>query len=356
MSKVEIHSPDIYRPNLSTSKILTFGDLAAFVVKPDLCCLCGGCVAVCPPQVLEVDERSSEGAQLIGVCILCQLCPLACPVVNPYEAPIDKPLGDYIEYGIYKAAEHELWKNATDGGVTTALLEHAFEIGLIDGAIVAVKDEEWYAKAVIVTDPKELRKYSQTIYWHVPMVTPLRTAIDKLRLNKIAIVGTGCQTAAAKLTERVPKFKGKVALTLGLFCSKTWRREEFFRIAKEKLNIEPKDVNNILVKRDVIFRLKNGEVKKIHTDELEEAVFGSCYVCRDFTAEASDISLGANGAPDGWNFAIIRSQVGKQLIESALKAGKIVKSAEKPKVKFVAKRAIEQKFRGHSFQLSKLMQ
>jgi len=84
---------------------------------------------------------------------------------------------------------------------------------------------------------------------------------------------------------------------------------------------------------------------------LEEAVFGSCYVCRDFTAEASDISLGANGAPDGWNFVIIRSQTGKQLIESALKSGKIIKSTEKPKVKFVIKRATEQKLRGSPFQL-----
>jgi coenzyme F420 hydrogenase subunit beta len=325
------------------SQLLTFGDLASLVVKPNLCVRCGACVAVCPPDVLKVDEYTSEGAQLVGVCTLCGLCPLVCPVLHPYEAPLDKPLGDYIEYGIYKAADPEL--KATDGGVTTVLLEEAFEMGLIDGAIVASKDDEWYAKAVIVTDKKELRKYAQTIYWHVPMVTPLRIAIEKMKLKKVAIVGTGCQTAAAKLMDKIPKFKGRVALLLGLFCSKTWMREDFYDKVKEKLALEPKDIEDIIVKNKLIFKLKNGETRELPLEEVEDTTFGSCYVCHDFTAEVSDISLGANGAPPGWNFLLIRSQVGKQLVENALKSGKLLKSNEKPKVKFVIRRAIDQKLR-----------
>jgi len=325
------------------SQLLTFGDLASLVVKPNLCIRCGACVAVCPPDVLEVREHTSEGAQLVGVCTLCGLCPLVCPVLHPYEAPLDKPLGDYLEYGIYKASDPEL--KATDGGVTTVLLEEAFDMGLIDGAIVAARDEEWYAKAVIVTDKKELRKYAQTIYWHVPMVTPLRIAVEKMKLKKVAIVGTGCQTAAAKLMDKIPKFKGRVALLLGLFCSKTWMREDFYDIVRTKLNITPKEVDDILVKKKVIFKLKNGESKDLPLEVFEEAVFGSCHVCHDFTAEVSDVALGANGAPPGWNFILIRTQVGKQLVENALKTGKLIKSNEKPKVKLVTKRAIEQKLR-----------
>lgn len=333
------------------SQLLTFGDLASLVVKPNLCVRCGACVAVCPPDVLKVDEYSSEGAQLVGVCTLCGLCPLVCPVLHPYEAPLSKPLGDYLEYGIYKAADPAL--KATDGGVTTALLEEAFDQGLIDSAIVAARDEEWYAKAVIVTDKKELRKYSQTIYWHVPMVTPLREAIEKLKLKKIAIVGTGCQTAAAKLMDKIPKFKGRVALLLGLFCSSTWMREDFYDIVKEKLSITPRDVERIDVKNKLIFKLKNGEIKELPIETFDEVIFGSCFVCHDFTAEISDVALGANGAPPGWNFILIRSEIGKRLVESALKSGKLIKSDAKPKLKFVTKRAIEQKLRAYPENLVK---
>src|SRR5579875_280101 len=304
------------------SQLLTFGDLASLVVKPNLCIRCGACVAVCPPDVLEVREHTSEGAQLVGVCTLCGLCPLVCPVLHPYEAPLEKPLGDYLEYGIFKASDPQL--KATDGGVTTVLLEEAFELGIIDGAIVATKDEEWYAKAVIVTDKKELRKYAQTIYWHVPMVTPLRTAIEKMKLKKIAIVGTGCQTAAAKLMDKIPKFKGRVVLLLGLFCSSTWMREDFYDIVKAKLNLTPKDIDDILVKNKLIFKLKNGETRELPIEDFDSVIFGSCHVCHDFTAEVSDVSLGANGAPPGWNFALIRTQLGKQLIENAVKSGKLL--------------------------------
>ena len=327
-------------------KTLSFGDLESLVVRPDLCYRCAACEAVCPVDVIDVDINTSEGARLVGICIECQLCPLVCSVLNPYEAPLEKPLGNYIEYGIYKASEMEIWKNATDGGVTTALLEHAFEIGMIDGAIVSVRDEEWYVKPIIVTEAKELRKYSKTYYWHVPVFKPLKDAINKMKLKKIAVVGTGCNIASAKLLDRIPKFRGKVVLKLGLLCSKTYRREEFFEIIKNKLNINPKEIKDILIKKRLIFRLHDGNLKELSLDEVENTTFGSCYVCHDFTAEESDISLGSNGAPEGWNFVIIRTQIGKQLIESALNSGKIVKSNEKPKVKFVIKRSIEQKLRG----------
>lgn len=325
------------------SQLLTFGDLASLVVKPNLCVRCGACVAVCPPDVLKVDEYTSEGAQLVGVCTLCGLCPLVCPVLHPYEAPLEKPLGDYIEYGVYKAADPSL--KGTDGAVTTALLEQAFIDGLIDAAIVTAKDENWFAKAVIVTDWKELRKYAQTIYWHVPMVTPFREAVEKYKFKKVAIVGTGCQTAAAKLMDKIPKFKGRLALLLGLFCSSTWMREDFMDIVKEKLNLSPKDIEDIIVKNKLIFKLKDGTTRELPISAFNEVIFGSCHVCHDFTAEVSDISLGANGAPPGWNFLLVRTQVGKQLLENAVKSGRLVKSDVKPKLKFVTRRAIEQKLR-----------
>jgi coenzyme F420-reducing hydrogenase beta subunit len=329
------------------SQLLTFGDLASLVVKPNLCIRCGACVAVCPPDVLKVDIYSSEGAQLVGVCTLCGLCPLVCPVLHPYEAPIEKPLGDYLEYGIYKAADPSLAKIGTDGATTTALLEAAFEIGIIDSAIVAVKDEKWYARAEIITDPKDLRKYVQTIYWHVPMITPLKEAVEKMKLKKIAIVGTGCQTAAAKLMDKIPKFKGRVALLLGLFCSKTWMREDFFDVVKTKLNIEPTNITDIIVKNKLIFRLTDGSKKELPLEDVESTTFGSCFVCHDFTAEVSDIALGSNGAPPGWNFALIRTLLGKQLIDACVEKGKLLKDTKfKPKVKFVIRRAIEQKLRG----------
>ena len=46
------------------------------------------------------------------------------------------PIGRVMETSIARAIDPDIRKNATDGGVVTALLIHLFRRGRIDGAIV----------------------------------------------------------------------------------------------------------------------------------------------------------------------------------------------------------------------------
>ena len=48
-------------------------------IEPEWCKGCGICVAFCPKQVLELDQRDKAVARYVEQCIACRLCELRCP-------------------------------------------------------------------------------------------------------------------------------------------------------------------------------------------------------------------------------------------------------------------------------------
>jgi coenzyme F420 hydrogenase subunit beta len=58
--------------------------------------------------------------------------------------------------------------------------------------------------------------------------------------------------------------------------------------------------------------------------ELETTVRPGCHCCLDLTAVYSDISAGAIGSSPGYTSLIIRNDVGKMFLESAVKNKRLV--------------------------------
>jgi 2-oxoglutarate ferredoxin oxidoreductase subunit delta len=53
--------------------------LKELLINREWCKGCGICVAFCPKNVLELDERDKSAARRIEDCIACRLCELRCP-------------------------------------------------------------------------------------------------------------------------------------------------------------------------------------------------------------------------------------------------------------------------------------
>jgi coenzyme F420-reducing hydrogenase beta subunit len=49
--------------------------------------------------------------------------------------------------------------------------------------------------------------------------------------------------------------------------------------------------------------------------DLSKAIENGCAYCDGFTARLADISVGSVGSPDGYSTVIVRSDVGKRLLE-----------------------------------------
>ena len=63
------------------------------------------------------------------------------------------------------------------------------------------------------------------------------------------------------------------------------------------------------------FEVKLGKVKHL--------VRPCCKVCKDFTSEFSDLSVGNVGSPDGWSTVLVRTEKGEKALKAAEKAGLI---------------------------------
>jgi thioredoxin reductase/NAD-dependent dihydropyrimidine dehydrogenase PreA subunit len=109
-------------------------------INDDRCTGCDACVAVCPTDVLELNNNKSKVARFDD-CIQCEQCVSACPttaLVMHYEGtkapPIRMPqLDDYYQaaeglYLIGEASGKPLVKNASNLG--RAVVEHMYKSGV----------------------------------------------------------------------------------------------------------------------------------------------------------------------------------------------------------------------------------
>jgi coenzyme F420-reducing hydrogenase beta subunit len=83
------------------------------------------------------------------------------------------------------------------------------------------------------------------------------------------------------------------------------------------------------VKGNMIIHEKTVEDKiAVHTYSLKELHKYSklgCLPCHDYAGEYSDISVGSVGSEDGWNTVIVRTELGKKRLDSAVASRLLVK-------------------------------
>ncbi|MCW4049219.1 MAG: 4Fe-4S binding protein, partial [Candidatus Bathyarchaeota archaeon] len=207
-----------------------FTDLDDDVIRAELCVSCGTCVAVCPVNVIELENGLPK---LIGNCIECGLCWENCPKtnldVNALEEKIygrtrnreEELTGVYRAVYAAKTKRDEIHEKAQDGGVVTSILLQFLEDGG-DGVIVASLEEDkiWVPKPMIAKTKEEVIQSAGTKYTVSSSLLGVKQAVKDEKLEKIAVVGTPCQMRGlARLTKDKfmnKKFADAVDLSIGL--------------------------------------------------------------------------------------------------------------------------------------------
>jgi coenzyme F420 hydrogenase subunit beta len=318
----------------------TFDNLIEDVQKPGLCHRCGGCVTFCTAVnygALELDEEGKPRYGDVDKCIECGLCYSICPEIDELDEETKKklawspPIGRIIETGIARATDPDVRKNATDGGVVTALLLHLLKSGKIDGAIVtrqsgpflrepflAVSEADIRSAAGFFFDTSHGMKSFSDYYATYGQIREFEPLIKK-GLQRVAFVGTPCQIKSVRRMQTLNIIPADtIKFCLGLFCSGNF---VFGDTQKDKIakigGFQFDDVQKINIKEDLIIHLNSGEVKTMMLDELEFMKRFACYFCPDYSAEYADVSFGGIGAEQGWTTLITRSPVGRAIIADA---------------------------------------
>ncbi|MBC8462864.1 4Fe-4S binding protein, partial [Candidatus Bathyarchaeota archaeon] len=162
---------------MSSDKI-SFTNLIEDVVDQNRCVACGACEAVCPVNVIELENFVPT---LVGDCIECGICYNNCPRTDFDDKTLEESIHGRIRnkdealMGIYtgifaaRATPSDIQERAQDGGVVTALLSQFLDDGG-DAVIVAGLNEEqpWLPMPTVARTRDEIVKAAGTKYTPSP--------------------------------------------------------------------------------------------------------------------------------------------------------------------------------------------
>jgi len=298
---------------------------------------CGSCIASCPVNVISYTDE--EKPTLVGRCVLCELCYYGCPRVEFPLANVerlvfgrnrtaDEPLG--VKIGIFSArcADEKTLTKSQDGGVVTALLQHALETKLIDRAILVGRDsgEPWKPFPAIASTEDEILLNAGSKYTATGSLGGLAEATTGYPGSKLAFVGVPCQIQALRRIATSPhgarKLAEAVKLAIGLFCYNTYKYNPLFIGYIKEQKLDPERISRIEIRSGQFKAYYGTEAKlDVPVKNLESYTHSGCSKCQDFTAELADISIGHEGSKVGWCTVITRTQEAHNFLQSAAKAG-----------------------------------
>ncbi|MFX0019255.1 MAG: Coenzyme F420 hydrogenase/dehydrogenase, beta subunit C-terminal domain [Promethearchaeota archaeon] len=322
----------------------SFEDLIKDVHEQGICGECGGCVSFCSAHEIKAIEMFESGPPRYynkDNCLKCGICYLVCPQTHVLDDQLNKrydykiSIGNWRKISSSKATSEEIRKNATDGGAVTAILLYLMEKNLINGAIVSKKEGPFSRIPFFATTKEELIEAAGSHYdishgvtslekynSFVPTITKLKAVVSSDAMN-IAVVGTPCQIMSIRKMQELSILPAHIVkYTLGLFCNLNFSfNAEARKNLEDKFDFSFDDVERLNIKENLIVQLKNNQMKYIDFKDIHEFARPACFACRDFSNVYADISFGGLGSKDGYTTAIIRTQIGEDIYNKALKKG-----------------------------------
>jgi coenzyme F420 hydrogenase subunit beta len=318
------------------------------VIFRDLCSGCGACEAVCPDDVIEVDEYP----KLVGKCTNCGYCLALCPRSFSSNAEAERKLFGEVDESLLghgevkmatRAVEQGIIEEAQDGGFVTALLKYLLENKLVDGAIVSAIDEEepWKPVPKLITSAEELKNTGGTRYSNSASIRVLKEA-KKRGLKELALVGVPCQIEGLRKIQNYPIEDvelPRVKLAIALFCKGNFLYGGLMKdLIAGKYEIDLREMTRIDIKgKNVVVNVGDEELL-IPLKEAHEHLRQGCKVCFDFTSRLSDFSVGSVGSPKGYSTVIARTKLAAEILDK-MEAEKVIEAqglkTEKPGVEMI---------------------
>lgn len=325
-----------------------WAELQTHVIDPGLCTGCAGCVVACPHGVLRLDSDSWNPV-LIGDAVDdgdvprcarggrgCTLCTRACPRYRDWESDGDRVMfggdrtsdevaGIYQDLHLAEATDAAVADAGQDGGFASALLIYALAHDFIDGALVSYYDAEWGTVPGVATTRDEVLAAAGSRYTYSSNLLAFKEALQ-LGLSRLAVVGVGCQVSVPPVAagRGARKMSRKIALTVGLLCSKTFSESIFEDLFEARYGVARREITKINIKGRLqlwLDREPDEDYLEIPLKQARRWTRPGCVHCPDFAAAHADLSLGGIGAFEGRTLTVVRSDLGRQLVDEMQRDG-----------------------------------
>ena len=321
-------------------------ELFSEVVTSGLCTGCAACVIACPHDVLDYETKDGaykpwhldiDGGRedcTHGVKG-CTMCTRACPRFRNWESEIDahrfaRERTDDEVWGIgdvflARSTDPVLVENGQDGGFVSALLIYALEHDVIDAALVSGLEGDgstWVAQPRVARNRDDVILTAKSRYTYSANLLAYPEAIEG-GAERIALVGMGCMASATGVMQsrKAGKIARRLSLTIGLLCSKTFDDSIFEELFEAKYNIKRSDITKMNIKGVFQLWTKDGNFHEVPLKEAHAFTREGCKQCPDFAAEHADISTGGIGAFGDWTLVIVRTDLGRSIMDGMNNAG-----------------------------------
>lgn len=343
---------------------MPFETLLTDVVNAGLCSSCGTCVSACPQGNLRIPlgevgpERIDGEVECLKKCDYCSMvCPgreLPCSDMEKMvfgrgrtDDPVEKMLGIHKYHLITHAVDEEVNRTGVAGASVSTLLIHGLKSGFLDACVVAGYDTDkpWQVRPYVVTSEEGVLSAARSKYGVCSVNMMLKEATEKY--ERVGVVACPCHVWGIRkmqLTGLVPKITERIKLVVGLYCL-----AQNFSLAAEymitqRMGVELDDVAQFQYRGGADFgggtwvKTKDGEEKTMgllaNWGMVPTVFIGyqmeRCLVCHDHLADLADISCGdvwgrheelEERHPGGWTGIFVRTEVGEQIVNSAIEAG-----------------------------------
>ncbi len=318
------------------------------VITSGLCTGCAGCVIACPHDVIGYKHEPGAYKPFhledeLGPTNCghgekgCTSCTRACPRFRDWEGEANEHLfgfdrepdamaGIYKDIMLVRAKNDDVYEKGQDGGLVSQILIWSLENNIIDGALVSMLEggSGWKAAPGVATNAEEVLAGAGSRYTY----SANTLAYDEARergLENLALVGMSCQSSIAPVMwhRKVGKVGKPIKLNIGLLCSKSFDDSLFDELFGIKYGLDKQDIVKMNIKGVFQIWMKNGDYHEINLKECHAWTREGCNHCPDFAAEHADISTGGIGELTDWTLTIVRTDLGRAIIQAMMNDGVI---------------------------------
>jgi coenzyme F420 hydrogenase subunit beta len=318
-----------------------WAELFSEVVTSGLCTGCAGCVISCPHDVLGYDDANGvykpfhlEDELGPGDCGHgqrgCTSCTRACPRFRDWEPEADQFLfGRPREAGemagvakdifLARATDPEVHSAGQDGGLVSAILLWCLEHDRIDAALVSALEGDgstWKAVPRAVRTREDVLATAGSRYTYSANTLAYADAVASGG-ERLALVGMGCQASVPAImrARKAGKPGRRLALSIGLLCSKTFDDAIFDELLRDRYGLARQDIVKMNIKGVLQIWMRDGSYHEVPLKESHAWTREGCKMCPDFAAEHADISTGGIGAFNDWTLTLVRTDAGREVVE-----------------------------------------
>jgi coenzyme F420 hydrogenase subunit beta len=319
------------------------------VIDSGLCTGCAGCVISCPHDVIGYDHAEGgykpfhlEEEAGLADCVHgqkgCTTCTRACPRFRHWEPEANEHLFDaertddevagiYSDILLTRASDEMVHRMGQDGGLVSAILIWAMEHDYIDAALTSFLDPDsgdWRAKPGVAANKDEVLAAAGSRYTYSANTLAMDEALEAGH-TKLALVGMSCQSSVPPVMwhRKVGKISKPIKFNLGLLCSKTFDDAIFEELFWTKYGLARTDIAKVNIKGVFQIWLHDGTYREINLKECHAWTREGCTHCPDFAAEHADISCGGIGENADWTLTIVRTELGREIVQRMITDGSI---------------------------------